>query len=74
MFNRNAAKRNARVIDYSRGQTYSFGEAPGEGAAAPGSRLPASWLSRGQAMVEFAMIATVAIIVMVVGVQFAMIG
>ncbi len=33
-----------------------------------------AWLARGQAMVEFALIATVAIIVLIVGIQFALIG
>jgi Flp pilus assembly protein TadG len=33
-----------------------------------------SGLNRGQAMVEFALIATVAILVLVVGIQFALIG
>ncbi len=37
-------------------------------------RLPARAYRRGQAMVEFALIATLAMVVLLVGIQFAIIG
>jgi Flp pilus assembly protein TadG len=42
--------------------------------ASIGRRLLANSLRRGQAMVEFALIASVALVVLLVGIQFALIG
>src|SRR5579863_10440759 len=39
-----------------------------------GARSRRRWFSRGQAAVEFALISTVALMIMLVGVQYAMIG
>lgn len=74
MFNQNGAKQRGLVIDYPRLRRLSFGKPRGDDAATSVSPPSASRMRRGQAMVEFAMVATLAIIVMVVGVQFAMIG
>lgn len=61
MVNRSDAKQNASLTE--------------EAAAASGSqRLPRSRISRGQSTVEFAMIAVYAIIIMLVGVQYALLG
>jgi Flp pilus assembly protein TadG len=41
---------------------------------ATGHRSITHWAGRGQAMVEFALISTVALIVLLIGIQFALIG
>jgi len=74
MVNRSDANPNASAIDYSLWRRQCFAAAQAKGAAASGSRLHRSRISRGQAAVELAMIAPIAIIVMLVAVQFAMIG
>ena len=54
-----------------------FNQSDAKWNASPGSnpsRLRGSRMSRGQSMVEFAMGATLTLVVMVVGVQFAMLG
>ena len=61
-------------MDCSRRPLPSLGGASREDAPISGSWPQANWRNRGQAAVEFAIVATVAIMVMVVGVQFAMIG
>ena len=67
MVNRYDAKQSASVNDYSPAAMTVL-------RRRFGSRLPRSRISRGQAAAEFALIAPVVIIVMLVGVQFALIG
>src|SRR5437879_583367 len=74
MINRSDAKQSASVTDYSRAAKTVFRRNTGGAAATSGWGLLRSRVSRAQAMVEFAMIAPLAIIVMVVGVQFALVG
>jgi len=75
MLNRSDAKQNAGVTGYSPAAKSVFLRSVEAAAAAPRPPQPRrSRISRGQAMVEFALISTLAIIVMVVGVQYALIG
>ena len=67
MVNRSDAKQSASVNDYSPAAM----TVPGRSSR---SRLLRSRISRGQAAAEFALIAPIVIIVMLVGVQFALIG
>ncbi len=67
MVNRYDAKQSASVNNYSPAAMTVL-------RRSSGSRLPRSRISRGQAAAEFALIAPVVIIVMLVGVQFALIG
>jgi|ERR1035437_5942478 Flp pilus assembly protein TadG len=61
MINRSDAKQNASVTE-------------GAAAASGSPRLARSRISRGQSMVEFAIIAVLVITVMLLGVQFALLG
>ena len=67
MVNRSDAKQSASVNDYSPAAMTG----PGRSSGSP---LLRNRISRGQAAAEFALIAPVVIIVMLVGVQFALIG
>jgi len=60
--NRRAAKQNTSVTSHAPAAKSSW------------SRLRRSRISRGQSMVEFAILAPVALVVMLVGIQFALIG
>jgi TadE-like protein len=68
------AKQSASLIGYSPEAMTVLQRGTGEGAPASGSRLPRRLLTRGQTTAEFALIAPVVIIVMLIGVQFALIG
>ena len=67
MVNRSDAKQSASVNDYSPAAMTG----PGRSSGSP---LLRNRISRGQAAAEFALIAPIVIIVMLVGVQFALIG
>src|ERR1700739_1725021 len=67
MVNRSDTKQSVGVNDYTSAAMTVL-------RRSSGSRLPRSRISRGQAAAEFALIAPVVIIVLLVGVQFALIG
>jgi hypothetical protein len=75
MLNRSETKQNASVTGSSPVAKSVFPWSTRKGAAASGAPQPGtSRMSHGQAMVEFALIATIALTIMLVGVQYALIG
>src|ERR1700719_803027 len=75
MFNRSAKSRNGGLMACSSSAMLIFRKrVQREGVASEASGLCGNRLSRGQSMVEFALGATVALAVMLIGIQFALIG
>jgi Flp pilus assembly protein TadG len=75
MFNRSENSQNRGIVAYSSCAKSIFrGTGRRTAAASEPSWLRGSRLSRGQSMVEFALGATLALAVMLIGIQFALIG
>jgi Flp pilus assembly protein TadG len=75
MLNRSDAKQNASPTGFSYPVRSVFRRSAGEEAADPrSSRRRRRRISQGQSMVEFALISAFALAVMLVGIQYALIG